>query len=310
MNPFFEGKVAVVTGAGRGIGRATAALFGSLGSRVVVNDLGGAPTGGGGDAGLAEQVARAIRAAGGEAVANGESISSMRGGQALIDQAMDEFGRVDFLINNAGIIRPANILDMTEEDFDLVMNVNLKGYFATVKAAAPHLVKRGGAIVNTGSPSAWGHWGMSNYAAAKEGALGFTRSIARDLGNKGVRANLIRPVQSDTSMRIPAVYQTIEYQRDVLRIPYMSHMHLSNFGIDGRPEDVAAANVWLCGPWSAPLNGVELYCNGPVLSLVQEPELVRTQFSPDGWTLEKIASDPITRALTYDRRNRYLGTEP
>ncbi|MEO7134476.1 MAG: SDR family NAD(P)-dependent oxidoreductase, partial [Vicinamibacterales bacterium] len=127
----FNDRVAVITGAGRGIGRETALLMAREGARVVVNDLGGGPQGGGADASFAQQVVDEITAAGGEALAETSSVSSMAGGRAVVDCAIDTFGRLDFLINNAGIIRPKRITEMTEEDFDIVLAVNLKGYFAT-----------------------------------------------------------------------------------------------------------------------------------------------------------------------------------
>jgi NAD(P)-dependent dehydrogenase (short-subunit alcohol dehydrogenase family) len=307
MAKLFDGKVAIVTGAGRGIGRETAMLFAREGARVVVNDLGGGPTGSGEDGSIAQSVADEIAAAGGEAVAETSSVAGMAGGRAVVEAAMDAFGRVDFLINNAGIIRPGKITELSEEDWDLVLAVNLKGYFATVRAAAEHLVRQGGAIVNLSSPSGFGHYGMSNYAAAKEAVVGFTRSIARELGEFGVSANAVRPIAGNSAMAIPAVYATISYSIEQLGIPYISNQWLSDGGVAGKPEHVAAVIAWLCTPAAAPITGRELYINGGQLSFVQEPELIRTRCAPAGWTLEALLDPSTCAALTYDQRNRYAG---
>ena len=184
----FAGKVAVVTGAGRGIGRCEALLLAQQGAKVVVNDLGGAPTGEGADKSVAQMVADEIKAAGGEAVANTDSVTTMEGGKAIIDSAIKNFGRLDILINNAGNLRPKPIWEMTEQDWDLVINVHLKGTFTCTRHAAPIFrEQRSGVIVNTASESGLGHYGMANYSAAKEGIVGFTRTVARDLGQFNVQ---------------------------------------------------------------------------------------------------------------------------
>ena len=240
----FDGRVAIITGAGRGIGRETALLMAREGAQIVVNDLGGGPQGGGGDTAFAQQVVDEIKAAGGNAVAETSSVSTMAGGQAVVDCAIDTFGRVDFLINNAGIIRPKRLTDMTEEDFDIVVAVNFKGYFATMRAAADHLKKQGGAIVNFSSPSGFGHYGMANYTGAKEGVVGMTRSVARELAEFGVRVNAIRPISGPSTMNIPEVYETLNYAMNTLRIPPLSNHWLGNSGPSGRPWNVAAVVAW------------------------------------------------------------------
>ena len=304
---YFDGRVAVISGAGRNIGRATALLMAREGARVVVNDLGGGPQGGGSDPTFAHQVADEIRAAGGEAVAETSSVTTMAGGKALVDCALDNFGRLDFIINNAGIIRPRKITEMSEEDFDMVLAVNLKGYFATIRAGAEHLCKQGGAIVNMSSPSGWGHWGMANYSAAKEGVVGLTRTVARELAEHGVRCNAVRPMSQPCTMAIPEVYETIRYQIEELKIPPISNMMLGSHGTDPGPHNVASAIAWLCTPLSENLNGREVLAIGGHVALVQEPELIRSQFMAGGWTFEGICDPQVTAALTYDLRNRYTG---
>jgi len=307
MMGHFDNKVVAITGAGRGIGRETALLMAREGARVVVNDLGGGPQGGGGDASLAQQVVDEIVAAGGTAVAETSSISSMAGGEALIGCAMDHFGRLDYLINNAGIIRPKRITDMSEDDFDAVLAVNLKGYFATIRAGAQYLKRQGGAIVNLSSPSGFGHLGMANYSAAKEGVVGMTRSVARELGEFGVRCNVVRPMSQATNMAIPEVMETIAYQTQELGIPPLSNQWLLPHGLQTEAHSVAAVLAWLCSPLSENINGREVYICGTQVALVQEPELIRNQFMAGGWTWEGLCDPMVTGALTYDLRNRYTG---
>jgi 3-oxoacyl-[acyl-carrier protein] reductase len=303
----FENKVAIVTGAGRGIGRELALLLAREGASVVVNDLGGGPSGGGADSSIAQAVANEIKRAGGTAVAETSSIASMAGGRAVVEAAMDSFGRVDILVNNAGIIRPKRIDEMSEEDFDIVFAVNLKGYFATVRHAAAHMIKAGGgSIVNLSSPSGLGHWSMSNYTAAKEGVTGFTRGVARDLGEFGVRCNAVRPVAADGSMNaVPGIFETIRYATDELGIPPFSNRWISANGAPTGCAHPASVIAWLCTPESAPLNGREVFVFGGHVALVSEPELVRSQFCPAGWTLDALCESGVSQVLTYDIRNNF-----
>ena len=302
----FAGKAVVITGAGRGIGREMALLFAREGAGVVVNDLGGAPVGTGSDTSVAQAVVNDIKQAGGVAVAETSSVATMAGGKAVVDAAILNFGRLDFLINNAGIARPAPILEMTEEDFDLVIAVHLKGYFATIKHAAPHLIKQGGAIVTCSSPGGFGQWGMANYSAAKEGVAGLTRTVAKELGEYGVRVNALRPIAWGTNMDIPAIHRTVA-ESIRLGIPLMGNQHIPFLKPDPLPQHVAAAAAWLCADESAPLSGRELYISGGHVALVQEPELIRSHFNVDGWTLESLCAPEVVANLTYDQHNRYTG---
>jgi len=196
---------------------------------------------------------------------------------------------------------------MSEEDFDLVLNVNLKGYFATIRAGADYLKRQGGAIVNLSSPSGFGHLGMTNYSAAKEGVTGMTRSIARELGEFGVRCNAVRPIAQASTMVIPEVIETITYQTQTLGIPPLSNQWLLPHGVEPYQHSVAAVLAWLCSPLSENINGREVYICGAQVALVQEPELIRSQFNPQGWTLDALSDPMVTAALTYDVRNRYTG---
>jgi NAD(P)-dependent dehydrogenase (short-subunit alcohol dehydrogenase family) len=199
--PNLTGKVAIVTGAGRGIGRAHALALAAAGAKVVVNDLGGSLAGEGADASPAEQVVEEITAAGGEAVANGENVADYAGAGRLVAQAVDELGGLDILVNNAGILRDRMIVNMTEAEWDAVINVHLKGHFCPSQHAAAHWRERSkagdevhGRIVNTSSPSGvFGNVGQANYGAAKAGIAAFTVILAQELGRYGVTVNCVAP---------------------------------------------------------------------------------------------------------------------
>jgi NAD(P)-dependent dehydrogenase (short-subunit alcohol dehydrogenase family) len=196
-------RVAVITGAGNGIGREHALLFAREGAKVVVNDLGGNPDGSGADASPASKVANEIVAAGGDAVANHDDVASWDGARNLITDAIDSFGRVDVLVNNAGILRDAFIGSMTEDQWDLVLKVHLKGHFAALRHAVDHWKGRAksgeevkAAVINTASASGtfFPNPGQANYGAAKAGIAALSLVAAAELGRYGVRVNGITPV--------------------------------------------------------------------------------------------------------------------
>ena len=195
MGNRLEGKVAVVTGAGRGIGRGVALLLAEEGASVVVNDLGCDVNGSGSSNDPADSVVEEIKSSGGNAVANYDNVADMDGGENLIKTAVDTFGGLDVLVNSAGIIRDRMIFQMTPEDFDLVVRNNGKGTFVTCKfAAIVFRQQRSGRIVNMTADAGLGEIGRSNYAAASEGIVGVTRTVARDLGRYGVTCNGISPM--------------------------------------------------------------------------------------------------------------------
>jgi NAD(P)-dependent dehydrogenase (short-subunit alcohol dehydrogenase family) len=196
-----DGKVAIVTGAGRGIGREHALALAQAGAKVVVNDLGGSLAGDGSDLAPAEQVVEEIRSAGGEAVANGENVADFAGAERLIRQAIDAFGRLDILVNNAGILRDRMLVNMTEEEWDAVIAVHLKGHFAPTRHAAAHWREQSKAgatvrarVINTSSPSGvFGNVGQANYGAAKGAIASFTLIAAQELARYGVTVNCLAP---------------------------------------------------------------------------------------------------------------------
>ncbi|HEX3090373.1 MAG TPA: SDR family oxidoreductase [Ilumatobacteraceae bacterium] len=202
MSKLCEGRIAIVTGAGRGIGREHALSLASHGAKVVVNDLGGNIDGTGGDQSPAEQVVQEIKGMGGEAVANGDSVSSWEGAQRLINTAIETFGDLHAVVNNAGILRDRMLTNMTEEEWDAVINVHLKGTFAPARWAAAYWreqAKAGkpvdGRIINTTSVSGiYGNPGQTNYGAAKAGIAAFTNIAALEMARYGVTVNAVAPV--------------------------------------------------------------------------------------------------------------------
>ncbi len=197
MDPLtFDGRVAVITGAGGGLGRSHALELARRGAHVVVNDLGGAVDGTGGSASAAEQVVAEIRAAGGEAIANTDSVATPDGGAAIVECALDTFGRVDIVVNNAGILRDAAFKNVTPALLDAVIDVHLKGAFNVLRTAWPHLREQNyGRVVNTSSGSGlFGNFGQSNYGAAKAGLMGLTRVLSIEGARNNVMANAIAPI--------------------------------------------------------------------------------------------------------------------
>jgi NAD(P)-dependent dehydrogenase (short-subunit alcohol dehydrogenase family) len=190
----FEGRVAVVTGAARGIGRSHARLLAARGASVVVNDLGGSMTGGGADAGLADEVVDEITAAGGMALADAHDVSSEHGAAALVASTVDSFGRIDVVVNNAGIIRWADFPEADAENVERHLAVHVLGSFHTARAAWSHFVEQGyGRIVNTTSSGMFGLPNNVGYATAKAGVVGLTRSLATAGAPHGIRCNLVAP---------------------------------------------------------------------------------------------------------------------
>ena len=202
MSGLCEGRVAIVTGAGRGIGREHALSLARQGARVVVNDLGAAVDGTGGDVSPAEEVVNEIRAMGGEAIANGDNVADWEGAQRLINSAIETFGDLHALVNNAGILRDRMLANMTEQEWDAVINVHLKGTFAPSRWAVAYWRERAkagepvsGRIVNTTSVSGiYGNLGQANYGAAKAGIAAFTNIVALEVARYGVTVNAVGPV--------------------------------------------------------------------------------------------------------------------
>ncbi|MFI0483180.1 SDR family oxidoreductase [Actinomadura sp. 9N215] len=192
----YDGRVAVVTGAGHGLGRRHALELAARGAKVVVNDLGGDRSGAGASAGPAQEVADEIKKNGGEAVANPGNVATPEGAGSIVQSALDAFGKIDILINNAGILRDRSFKNMTPDEWDAVIAVHLRGSFLVTSAAWPHLRENGhGRIVNTSSPAGlFGNFGQANYSTAKMGLVGFTKTLAHEGAKYDIKANAIAPV--------------------------------------------------------------------------------------------------------------------
>jgi len=255
-----EGRVCIVTGAGRGIGREYALLLAREGAKVVVNDLGGSRDGTGADQGPAAEVVEEIRAAGGEAVADGEDVADFAGAERLVQHALDSFGRLDVLVNNAGILRDRMLVNMTEAEWDAVIAVHLKGTFGPSHFAARHWRDRSKAgdavdarIINTTSVSGiYGNAGQTNYGAAKAGIASFSFIASLELARYGVTVNAIAPaaltrMTEDLGMG----------QRDEAAAERMA------------PRWIAAIVCWLASEQSAHVTGRVFEASGAVLAVAE-----------------------------------------
>jgi len=238
-------RVAIVTGASGGIGRAIAASLAEAGATVVVGYARNAQS--------AEELVQSLAAKGQTALAVQADISTGEGAEALVKETLDKFGRVDILVNNAGITRDTLLLRMKEEDWDSVLDTNLKGIFLCTKAVARPMMKaRFGRIINIGSVSGLlGVPGQANYSAAKAGLIGLTRSVARELGSRKITVNAVVPGAIDTGMLLEL--------NEEQRAAYLKQIPLERFG---RPEDVAAAVTFLAGPGAEYITGQTLAVDG------------------------------------------------
>lgn len=302
-----DGKVALVTGSGRNIGRAEAMLLAAQGAKLVINDVDPDNQAANGKA-PADIVAQEIRDAGGDAVSVSGSVADRAAAEAAVQKAIDAFGRIDILVNNAGIVRPSRIDQMSDEDWFDCVNVSLTASFYTTRAAARHMIaQRGGVIINTGSASGLGHWGMANYASAKEGLLGFTRTIARDLGEFGIRCNMIRPVSHITGTFTPKIQETID-ETARLGLPLLGNRPMTTPRMTALPEHIAPLVVWLCSDAAAHISGQDFFVQGDEIAVFPEPEPIRTTIHADGWTLDAFDDAGTRDYLFGDLRNRFVKT--
>jgi NAD(P)-dependent dehydrogenase (short-subunit alcohol dehydrogenase family) len=276
-----DGKVAVITGAGRGIGRGEALLFAEQGAKVVVNDLGGEWDGSGSDDRPAAQVAEEIRAAGGEAAPHFEDVSEESGARSLVHTALDSFGSLDVVVNNAGILRDRMVFNMSVEEWDAVIKVHLRGHFLVTREACVRwreLAKSGqqvrGAIVNTSSTSGiLGNAGQSNYGAAKAGIAAFTQIVAMDMRKYGVTCNAIAP---------GARTRMTEKTFGEMKIPEGEFDQLA-------PENIAPLVAFLASDAAADITGQVFGIQGGLVELYQGWHPVAALQKDDRWTPEELA---------------------
>jgi NAD(P)-dependent dehydrogenase (short-subunit alcohol dehydrogenase family) len=268
-----DGRVAAITGAGNGIGRAEALLFAREGAQVVVNDLGGARDGTGSEEAVADQVVEEIRQAGGVAVANYADVGDPEGARSVVDHAVDRFGKLDIIVNNAGILRDKTLHKMDLEMWDEVIRVHLRGTFLCSQAAARHMRDRGegGRIINTTSVSGLlGNFGQSNYAAAKAGIYGLTRTAALELKKHKIPVNALAPV---------ALTRMTE------DLPMMQAMQADRLL---SADLVAPAALFLASDMAGDITGQVLGVEGKRLYLYQMEQTPAVMPSGDAWTAEEI----------------------
>jgi 3-oxoacyl-[acyl-carrier protein] reductase len=280
MDRLLEGRVAVVTGAGNGIGRAEALELARQGAKVVVNDIGTSYDGRGSSHAPADAVVKEIKSAGGRGIASYDSVATEEGAGNIIQTAIDNFGRIDVLINNAGLVRePQGIYEFAIEDWEILLRTHLFGTFYCTRSAAAFMKQQGyGRIINTASHVGLGWKGFAAYSAAKEGIVGFTRTAARDLAEFGVTCNVIRPIAAwrGTKENIPQVAVN-------------------------RPEDVACLVVYLAGEQSDHINGCVFEVWRGHIGIYTEPPQVENVLKKEGaWTTEELVQ-AIPQSLTQGR---------
>ncbi len=242
-----DGKVAIITGAARGIGKATARLFAREGARVVITDI---------DANTGQATTEEIRREGGDVIFVPVDVTDPESVQHMVDKTLETYGRIDILVNNAGVLRDRTLLKMTHEDFDFVINVNLRGVFNCTKAVAPVMVEQGsGVILNASSVvGIYGNFGQTNYVASKAGVIGMTKVWARELGPKGIRVNAVAPgfIRTEMTANLPEKVVEMVIQRTPLRTW-------------GEPEDIAYAYLYLASDEARFVNGIVLNVDGGVV---------------------------------------------
>jgi NAD(P)-dependent dehydrogenase (short-subunit alcohol dehydrogenase family) len=282
-----RGKVAVVTGAGRGIGRGVALELADQGAHVVVNDYGVSLDGRAPSSEPAEAVVAEIRAAGGTAIANADSVAEWANAARIIDSAVDTFGRIDILVTCAGFLRDRMIFNMNEDEFDAVVGVHLKGTFNCMRHAAPRMREQrwGRLIAFSSGAGLFGNPGQANYGAAKAAISGLTKVAARDLGKYGVTANAICPVAATRMTMTPETLKAREIRKQQGIVREESALReLENL----KPEDVAPMVAFLASDFAANVNGQFFLCAGTSYSLLSLPRAEKTLYKDGRWTLDEL----------------------
>ncbi len=298
-----DGRVAVVTGSGRGIGRGIAMLYAAEGAKVIVNDPGVAVDGSGHDEGPAAQVVNEIKELGGEATANFDSVAEFSGGENMIKQAVDAYGRVDIVVNPAGILRDRMVFNMTHQEWDDVIAVHLKGHYNTIKPASVLMrQQRFGRIINFSSTSGLvGNTGQVNYGAAKAGIAGMTRVVSKDLGRYGVTCNAISPgAATRMTATVPDAARELRSQAGVQGAAGAA-APVSPF-TRREPDDVAPMALYLASDDAWDINGQIFLCNGGTVGLMQHPTAERTVFKNGHWEMSEL-DDAVHNVLLKGKAN-------
>jgi NAD(P)-dependent dehydrogenase (short-subunit alcohol dehydrogenase family) len=284
-----DGKVAIITGAGRGIGREHALLFAAEGAKVVVNDLGGAADGTGGDRTPAEEVVAEIQAMGGEAIANGDNVGDWAGGERMVRSAIDAFGDLHILVNNAGILRDRVLVNMTEAEWDAVIAVHLKGHFVPTRHAAAYWreqTKAGktvsASVVNTSSTSGlFSNPGQTNYGAAKSGIATFTEIAAKELSRYGVRVNAIAPAaRTRLTLATPGIGEVIAAPEEPGAFDVWD------------PANISPLVAWLASD-GCPATGKVFFVQGGRVAVFQPWTIVNEINRDDRWTVAQLAEEGV-----------------
>ena len=290
MGDLLKGKVAVVTGAGKGLGRAEAIMLAAQGAKVVVNDLGAATDGSGGSRSPADEVVAEIKKAGGQAVASYASVAVVEGAESIIKTAVDKFGRLDILVNNAGFNRDRMIYNTTDEEWESVIKINLSGTFYCTRAACRIMKQQNyGRIINTSSHAGLGNMGQANYSAAKEGIVGLTRTVARDMQRYGVTCNVIRPVAGTRGFIEMVKEKGLKEAWSRMWGEELTEKRLKQMLELNQPEDVAGLVVYLASEKAANVNGCVLEVwHGHIGIYVDPPPVEQVLWKDGRWTVEEL----------------------